>query len=152
MVGILIIDPPDVTRKHNKQSSWKRTAILQFPGDETDKMWRWYIKKRYGLELNQPLRQCHITIVNDRYQDTAKWNEFKSKFNHTNINIDVSRELRSNGEHWWLRVDENEEIKAIRTFLNLGEPFFKYHLTIGLANSRNIKHSEYILRQILNYY
>ena len=147
--GKLIIDPKDVTKKHFRQASWKRVAIIQFPGDDTDKMWRWYLKKRYGLELNQPLRNSHVTIINDKFDDNAKWQEFKMKFNNMAVSIDLSKELRSNGEHWWLKVNSTPQIKDLRDYLNLGEPFFRYHLTIGLANERNIEHSEYILRQIL---
>lgn len=151
MVGRLIIDPPDVTRKHKSQSSWKKVAIIQFPGDDTDKMWRWFLTARYGLELNQPLRQCHITIINDKFNDNQKWQEFKNKFNHSKIQIEPTKELRSNGEHWWLKVNSTPEIEAIRAYLRLGEPFFRYHLTIGLANSRNIEHSKYIQRQLIRY-
>lgn len=151
MVGRLIIDPPDVTRKHKSQSSWKKVAIIQFPGDDTDKMWRWFLKARYGLELNQPLRQCHITIINDKFNDDNEWKEFKRKFNRTIIEVEPTKELRSNGEHWWLKVNSTPEIESLRAYLNLGEPFFRYHLTIGLANNRNTEHSKYIQRQLIRY-
>lgn len=151
MKGVLIIDPPDITRKHHKQSSWKRVAIIQFPGDDTDKMWRWYLKSRFGLELNQPLRQCHLTIINDKFNDEIEWKEFKSKFNRMIIEVEPTKELLSNGEHWWLKVNSTPEIESLRSYLRLGEPFFKYHLTIGLANSRNIEHSKYIQRQLIRY-
>jgi hypothetical protein len=151
MKGVLLVDPPNVTRKHKNQSIWKRVAIIQFPGDETDRLWRWYMKSRYGLELNQPLRQSHVTIINDKFNDDHKWNEFKRKFNHTEFRIEPTKELRSNGEHWWLKVNSNPIIEHLRSYLNLGPPFFQYHLTIGLANERNIEHSKYI-QEIITIY
>ena len=51
--------------------------------------------------------------------------------------------MRTDGEFWWLNTVSNEELMAIRSELGLGDPFFRYHMTIGSAvNFRSESASE----------
>lgn len=147
---ILEFDPVKLTNKHHNQN-WKYNAICLIEGD-IDKYYAWFLKKRFNLELNRPIRKAHITIISDKVTDLEKYNQAKQIFDGKEIVFTYEPdEIRTNGEHWWLKV-YNTDIEAIREFAGLTrKPFFNLHLTLGYANEKNIAHSEYILRQIMKY-
>ena len=49
--GILEFDPVNVTKKHLKQSSWKRTAIVKF-NDDISEYYSWFLQKRFDLKFD----------------------------------------------------------------------------------------------------
>ena len=65
VIGKIIFDPGDKTRKHTNQSSWKRIAMIQLYCD-IHLYYAWFIYKRYSLLLNKPIRGTHITIISDK--------------------------------------------------------------------------------------
>lgn len=144
--GKIIFDPDNVTRKHNRQADWKRVAMVKFDGEMAE-YYAWFIERRYNLTLNRPLRGTHVTFVNDSIKEIRggdrKWEEVKKKWDGKEINVILNPDVRTNGSHWWLKV-ESESFNVIRQELGLGKPFFNYHMTVGLANERNLSHSEYI--------
>lgn len=147
--GKILFDPGDVTKKHSRQGVWKKTAMLMAK-DETPAMWRWYLRKRFGLILNPPLRGSHITFINDRMGDQKVWEKVKKRWNGVTTDCILGDYITSNGEHWWIPVKSCSDILiSVRESLSLpSAPFFPLHLTIGYANERNIEHSKYILRSI----
>ena len=66
--GKIEFDPINVTKKHNNQSSWKKTAMVKFD-DDTFAYYSWFLQKRFNLFLNKPLRGTHVTIINDKCDD-----------------------------------------------------------------------------------
>lgn len=147
--GILEFEPEDKTRKHKAQASWKRVALIK-TGDDLSEYYAWFIRKRFNLELNKPLRGAHVTIVNDAERDfefgvTPVWEEAVKEFNGKPMDFYIDLEPRTNGEHWWLRVycPDGESLRGAMGLTP--EPFFDLHLTLGYANSRWIEHSKYIL-------
>ena len=158
MKGKIQFDIENVTKKHISQSNWKKTAIVTMSGDICD-YYAWFIKKRFNLILNPPLRGPHITIINDRTSDmNNKWDEVKSKWAGKEINIYLyisprtdSNDKNSSG-HWWLNLPEEyrSELHSIRNELGLGRPYWGLHLTLGYANEKNMEHSKYIHRLIIN--
>lgn len=149
--SILQFDPILLTEKHKKQSSWKVNAICLIEGD-IDKYYSWFLKKRFNLELNRPIRKAHITVISDRVVDQSKYDEAKQVFDGKEIifKYDPS-EVRTNGEHFWLKV-YNTDIEAIREFAGLDRrPFFGVHLTLGYTNERTREHGEYVHRTILRH-
>jgi len=141
--GILDFTPEDVTRKHKSQSAWKRVAVIKMDGD-LDRYYAWFLKKRFNLELNKNLRGAHVTFISDRLEKTI-FDEASKLFNGKEITFYLELEPRSNGQHWWLRV-HSPEAESIREAMGLSrEPYFGLHLTLGLANERNLEHSKYIL-------
>ena len=66
--GIIHFDPVNFTKKQTDQSSWKRVAMVMFDGEMTE-YYAWFIKKRYDLVLNKPLRGAHVTFINDSLND-----------------------------------------------------------------------------------
>lgn len=138
--GKIVFDPKDWTAKHKKQTSWKKIAMVMFDGDICD-YYAWFIKKRYGIILNTPLRGPHISFINDHIRDlnggfynpkncgTEKerhhmWEQLKKKYHNTEIDIVVSSNIETNGEHWWLRIEHEhrEELYNIRSQVGLPKP------------------------------
>lgn len=151
IIGKILFDPDNVTRKHNRQADWKRIAMVKFDGEITE-YYAWFVERRYGLTLNRPLRGAHVTFVNDSIKEIRggdkKWKEVKKKWNKKEIEVILNPDVRTNGEHWWIRIDQTPELWQIREELGLDKPFWSFHMTIGYANERNIDQSEYILNLI----
>jgi len=137
------------TRKHESQSAWKVHAIIETACD-LERYYAWFLETRFNLKLNKTLRGTHISFIADRY-DTSKWKEVADVFHDKEIDFYYEIEPRSNGEHWWLRV-HCPEAESIREAIGLPkDPFFGMHMTLGFANEKNIDHSNYILRQCINF-
>ncbi len=134
--GTFWFDPPDVTKKHELQASWKRVAMVIFDCDLCE-YYAWFIQRRYGIKLSAPLRGAHVTFINDRDGDTnGLWNETKDRWNGMKVDVHLDLDVRTNGEFWWLKVLPNETLNRVRAELGLGDPFFSYHLTIGYPVNR----------------
>lgn len=163
LTGKIIFDPIDITKKHENQSSWKYVAMVKLEGDLCE-YYSWFLKKRYGLLLNKPLRGAHITFINDSFIDLSlnktltksevdiKWNKVKKKWDNVIVPIMLNVEPRTNGEHWWLNIpyEYRERLHSIRQELLLKKPFFGLHMTIGYPNDKNINHSHYLHTVLTN--
>lgn len=126
-------------------------------GDVTE-YYAWFIKKRYNLVLNKPLRGAHISFINDSFRDMTLngqrsmeevktiWNDVKNKWNGKQIPIMLNLNPKTDDKHWWLNVDHEyrDKLHGIRAELGLSRPFFGLHMSIGYANEKNIQHSKYI--------
>ena len=158
--GKIEFELPNLTKKHELQGSWKRSAMILLDG-EICEYYAWFIKKRYNVILNKPLRKSHVTFINDRFSDVKGetledkeklWNEVKNEYNGKDIDITLNVDIRTNAEYWWLNVtqESRDKIQVIREKLGLKEPYFGLHCTIGYATHLNLEHSEYIHRLIKN--
>lgn len=150
LTGKIVFDPRDVTKKHLNQSDWKRMAMVVFEGDMCE-YYSWFIKKRYNLTLNRPLRGAHISFINDSIRDMGdkvdEWDRVKEKYNGTEVTVTLDLDVRSDSKHWWLVVEHESRkpLLDIRTELGLDKPYYGMHMTIGYSNERNIEHSKYII-------
>ena len=158
--GKIIFDPKDKTRKHKKQASWKKVAMVVFEpnlkviNEGITGYYAWFIKKRYNLILNPPLRGAHVTFINDKESDmNGKWEDVKNKWNNKEIELTISLEPRTDDKHWWVIVlhEDRGELHGIRAELGLGRPYFGLHMTIGHANEKHHHHSQYIKKLIDKY-
>ena len=142
--GIIRFDNTELTNKHKKQSTWKSHIIAYINDDMTD-YYRWFLKRRYNLDLIKPIRGTHLTIVNDKTSDIKNWDKVKEEYDKRRIKIFYNTDIRSNTKHWWLKAYSplGEEI---RKKLGLGNPFYAPHITIGLVNEKNQIVSDYALR------
>lgn len=156
MVGTIKFDPKDKTKKHVNQASWKKIAMVIFEGDITE-YYGWFIKKRFNLTLNKPLRGAHITFINDKESDvTGDWEAIKKKWHNKKIEItlDLNPKTDSNNKgstlHWWLKVpeDDRKALHDIRTELGLPRPYWGLHMSVGHANEKNAEHSKYLHRLV----
>lgn len=152
LTGKIKFEPINLTKKHNKQASWKRIMMIMVDG-EIDSYYRWFIKKRYNLYLNPPQRGAHITVINDRVSDIdiklfdKNWKDLKTKLNNTPIEFELDLDVRTDGFYWWFNLTPESilEIQKMRDVLGLKEPFFKFHLTIGYCREGvQTLHGEYI--------
>jgi hypothetical protein len=142
--GIIEFEPEDKTKKHLSQTSWKRIAMIR-THDDLCEYYSWFIKRRFNLELNKPLRGSHVTFINDAEREMPFFNESKALFDSKEITFYIDPEPRTNGEHWWLRV-YCTDAESIRTVCGGNSiPFFAFHLTIGYATHLRLEHSKYIL-------
>jgi hypothetical protein len=157
--GVIHFDLPNLTKKHVKQGSWKRVAMVVFSGDICN-YYSWFIKKRYNLTLNEQMRPPHITFINDRESDmNGKWEEIKEKYQGKEIEVVLSVDAktdsvddRSSG-HWWFNIPQEDidELHDLRAELGLGRPYWGLHMALGYANEKNLVHSKYIHNLIIKY-
>jgi hypothetical protein len=149
-VGKLVFDVKDLTNKHKLQSTWKKTAMLVIDGDIAE-YYAWFIKNRYNLTLNRPIRGAHISFINDNLGDLGPngsllWEDVKSKWDGKEIEISLDLSPKTDDRIWWLNVPHYDrlELQGIRNELGLGRPYWGMHMSIGYANERNIEHSIYL--------
>jgi hypothetical protein len=150
MKGILVFDPINVTKKHNAQSAWKKVAIVKFDCELYD-YYSWFLKKRFNLFLNKPLRGTHLTFINDIVDDDV-YLKAKEMFDGKEVTVYYDPTIvRSNKSgHWWLK-SESLDCANIRSVMGLGDPYFGYHITIGLATHLQLEHSKYITEQCIRF-
>lgn len=151
--GILIIDPAIMTKKQERQSSWKKTAYIKLMCD-IDEYYRWLLNTRFNLRLNPPIRGAHVTIINDKFNDDKAWAEFREAFNKKRVKFEYNPELiRTDSMSWWINV-KSDDAQNLRDVLGLGKPYYGFHLTVGQISKDvpwQIAHSKYIHQQILKY-
>lgn len=147
--GKLVFDVEDVTNKHKKQSSWKRTAMIIIDNIDLCKYYCWFIKKRYNLELQMPLRGLHFTVINDRADDAPFFDRVKEEYDGKEISFQYGVDPRTDNFHWWVGV-KSEDAENIRELAGLSrKPYWGFHITIGRADGdRRLEHSAYIHRLI----
>lgn len=145
ITGKIEFEPENLTKKHATQS-WKRVAMVILPCD-LYAYYAWFIRKRFNLELNRPLRRTHVTFISDKLNQQV-FHDGKELFDGKEVTLFLENEPRSNGEHWWLRV-HSPDLEDIRESMGLSrEPHFVFHMTLGLPTGETKRlHSEYILRQ-----
>ena len=150
LIGKIEFDPVNVTKKHNKQASWKKTAMVKFDCDIWE-YYSWFLKKRFNLFLNKPLRGTHLTFINDIVDDEI-YLQARELFDGKEITVKYDPAfIRSNKKgHWWLRA-ESLDAQNIRTVMGLGDPYFGYHITVGLATHLQLEHSKYITEQCIRF-
>jgi hypothetical protein len=141
--GKISFDPINKTKKHNSQSSWKKTAIVEF-NDDTYSYYQWFLKKRFNLTINKPLRGTHFTIINDIVNDDV-YNRARELFDQKEITVKFDPTSIGSNEkgHWWIKA-YSEDASEIRKSMGLGDPYFEFHITIGLATHLQLEHSRYI--------
>ena len=149
--GTIVFEPVNYTKKHEAQSSWKRVAMVQIEGDICE-YYSWFIQKRYNLMLNKPLRNAHVTFINDSLRDLScggtksleqidkTWNEVKDKWENKIIPITLNLDIRSDYEHWWFNIpeDEREILHGIRAELGLLHHEVLWNPTFSLGCKTNV--------------
>lgn len=151
--GIIVFDPENKTNKHKAQSIWKKVAMVSFSGDICE-YYIWLINRRYNLKLNQPLRNPHVTFINDREADmNHRWEEIKKRYNGMEIDVVLDVDLVTDSNHWWFDVPEEHRkfLHDIRAELGLDGPYFGLHLTIGYVNEQNKEHANYVHKLMIKH-
>lgn len=163
--GTIVFDVDNVTKKQLSQSSWKRLAFVMLPESDILEYYRWFVLKRYNLKLNKPLRQAHISFLNDSINDIMlglncteevaqqKYELFKNKWDGQNIDIYLDVDVRANNKFWWLNIPEiyRKELHDIRKDIGLSRPYFGLHMTIGTVKESDKDFNQYIINNILKF-
>ncbi len=94
--GRILFDPKNVTNKQERQSEWKKTAMVLLEPDLNKgykgitEYYAWFIDRRYNLPLNKPIRNAHVTFINDRASDmNGNWEEVKNKWQGKEVEVVV---------------------------------------------------------------
>lgn len=149
-IGKINFNVDDITKKHVSQSDWKRIALIE-TYDDLAEYYSWFLKTRFNLFLNKPLRGSHISFINDRDKDVPNFEQIKKLFHNKEIKFYYDINPKSNGQHWWLRIFSPDS-QSIRTLCGGNpDPYFPLHLSLGYANEKNIEHSNYIMRQCIKF-
>lgn len=161
--GKIIFDPPELTTKHKSQGEWKKVAMVEIQ-DDSSSYYAWLIERRFNIKFNPPQRGSHVTFINDSIRDLsqngniskeevqANWERVKAKWNGKTVEIKHLLDPRSDYNHFWLDIPEEnrDTLHLIRTELGLGRPFWGLHLSIGIIHPKYIDHAKYILDGIKN--
>jgi hypothetical protein len=157
IVGRIEFDPENKTKKHEAQDSWKKIAMVVFDGDICE-YYAWFLRKRFRIIINKPLRGPHVSFINDSHRDLSLnntrsveeiehlWKITKEKWHNKEIPISLYISPRTNSEYWWLNVtdESRSDLMKIREELGLSKPYFGLHLSLGYITEQNFKHSNYI--------
>ena len=96
--GKIIFDPENITKKHKNQATWKYVAMVFFDND-VSRYYSWFLKKRFNLTLERPIRNSHVTFINDSFNDLSHkgeksaleveeiWNKVKKEWNNKLVDI-----------------------------------------------------------------
>lgn len=160
--GKIIFDPAELTNKHKSQAEWKKVAMVEIQ-DDSSNYYAWFLENRFNIKFNPPQRGSHVTFINDSIRDLsnngkvskeevqANWGRVKAKWDGKQIEIKHLLEPRTDDNHWWLNIDNEDraELHSIRAELGLGRPFWGLHLSIGVIHPHFIEHSAYIHKTLL---
>lgn len=132
--------------------------------DDSYKLYAWFIKTRFNIELNPPQRGSHVTFINDSYRDLSgngkitnkqvdeNWARVKAKWDGKIINVVHLLDPRTDDNHWWFNIPQEDraELHGIRAELGLGRPFWGLHMTIGIIHPHYMDHSAYIHKTLVS--
>lgn len=164
LTGRIEFEPEDLTNKHIEQASWKKVAMVYFEGEMCE-YYAWFIKKRYGILLNKPLRGAHISFINDSMSDLSNngektdaevnelWEKVKRRWDGKKVQIVLDLNAKTDSKHWWLNIphDERDQLQSIRAELGLSKPHWGLHMSIGYVRSGiHEEHAKYIYTCIIN--
>ena len=122
----LSYDPVPLTGNAEKMSRpWWMIATID--GEMTD-YYAWFLKKRTGIVLQRPAWGAHISVI--RGEEPVN-KELWKKHEQKEVNLLYDIDLRTNGDHWWMRVF-SRDLLDVREELGLFRfPQFAMHLTLG---------------------
>lgn len=133
-------DSQPISKKHIKQATWKQVAVCLFQ-DDLSNYYSWLVRRRTGLELIRPMRGPHFTLINDK-MDKNYYDNIVSKLGESEIQVDITDVINTNGQDWWVRV-ESEAALHVRTKFGLGKPYWGFHISIGQVKPTDINASKY---------
>ena len=126
--GKILFEPENKTKKHMAQASWKKIAMILFEGDVAE-YYSWFMKNRFNLELNKPLRGAHVTFINDGVnglnnsvgtleEKEAVWEALKTKWDGKEISVTFNLrpfndlDIESDEDDEVEELDADEKLKA----------------------------------------
>lgn len=89
--------------------------------------YRWWVRRRFGLQLQSTAFMPHITIVDGK--TPLDKNTFWKKWQNKTIEFEYSVEMENHWRFWTLPVRSNK-LELIRSELGL-KPEYNFHITFG---------------------
>ena len=133
-VGKLVYDPYRGDMK-NRTEWW---CIIELDREIT-RYYRYWVQRRYGIELFQPSWDAHISVVRGEMPRTEElrdlWGKYRGERIEFEYGIDPCKGGAENTKHdnagmFWMVDVVCPRASEIRTELGL-RTFYSYHLTIG---------------------
>lgn len=122
-VGTIKYDPPRPGLK--KKKDW--WAIVKVDREIT-RYYRWWVKKRYWIDLCMPSWDAHISIVRGERPERHLMHLWK-KYDGHKVTFKYGHDVQQNGQFWFVDVD-CPFLLDIRKELNRPTNW-NLHLTIG---------------------
>lgn len=142
-IGYLKFDPKALTFGDKLFKPWWCILILDKDND-IDTYYKWFIFKRYGIKLQRPAFGTHISLIRGEPINEKIWKYYKNKYQNKSFKFNYEVSPRTNGKHWWMKVD-CEEIENIREEMGYSRKGkFGLHLTLGMPTKYYLQQSYYI--------
>jgi hypothetical protein len=152
-IGKIVFDPPNRTKKHERQDIWKNTVIIQMQGDLCA-YYRWFIERRFGIKLDKPLRGVHMIIINDRISEgcSESYKRTRAKWNGKKVKVDYNVwRTETDGKHWWLSAF-SDVAPLIRKECGFPEKYYYgFHITLGKVKDKDLHLMPYIMKNLKRY-
>lgn len=115
--------------------------IATIDGELTE-LYAWFLKKRTGIIIQRPAWGAHISVIRgERPPKEELWEKYKLENKEVTIFYDPN--IRTNGDHWWMRV-HSSDLLDVREELGLTRfGSLSLHLTIGRPIPRHEETSDY---------
>jgi hypothetical protein len=141
--GIITFDPRALSNGDKLFKPWWMIITMK-PGDEIDSYYRWFVERHYGLRLQRPAFGPHISVIRNEETSQENWDKYKEKYNGKEIEFEHSGEIRTNGNHWWVRTycDNLKDLREEMGYERNG--MWGLHLTLGMPIPVQHEHSFYI--------
>lgn len=136
--AILKYDPLPISGDAAKM--FKPWWLVGFAEGEVSEYYTWFLKNRTGIALMRPAWGSHISIVRGEMPvNIDAWKKYDGQV----ISLEYDPDIRSNGKHWWLKV-ECEQMLDIREELGLVRKHpLSLHLTLGMPTPLSQDNSNY---------
>ncbi len=125
---ILKYDPKSL--KGNVDAMFKPWWLIGFleEGNELREYYNWFIEKRTGLKLMKPAWGAHISIVRGEEPSNI---DLWGKLEGNKIEFSYEEFVKTNSEHWWLRIVCDEMLEIRETLGIQKRHEIGLHITIG---------------------
>lgn len=92
--------------------------------------YQFVLNREFGIKINLPRNGPHITVIAGKYEDVSHLPNWR---NDECLKIEIKYSiLRNNGEYWWLKIENQNDLSKIRRQYDLSDtPKWPFHLTIG---------------------
>jgi len=142
--GKIIFDPQPI--KDSTNSMFKPFWIIVTIDDDLREYYSWFLKRRYRITVQRPAWGAHISVVRGEITTQENWEYWKNIYNNKNIEFEHELIPKTNGGHWWLKIN-CEELFELRTNMEYKkDPHWSFHLTLGMSVPQHQERTLYIMR------
>lgn len=133
-VGRVVYDPPRLKNQsvEFKKQHKTKTCILQMPYDNISQFYQWFLLKQYGLHVQNPLFQNHVTIVGGN-ESRIVTPEYGKLLKNQELTFRLATQKIHKVHQFWVIpvIDFTGQLMDLRTKLLGKEKPINFHLTIG---------------------